>query len=118
MNADPSKGCSKAVSTDGVSAGVATTLAEAPNKAAIIDPFLTSLKQGIYAGLVQEVTRIGTLAAKELERNIKLMATKLALEISNEVSVSSVGNTLTIKIELSDKDLQSIVSETLKNFKR
>ena len=76
--------------------------------------FLEALKKGVYSGITGEIAQIAHEAGMKLERAIKMQAASIALQISEQVSVSSFNREITIKLEIPDIDVKKIVSDTLK----
>ena len=75
--------------------------------------FLEALKKGVYSGVTGEIAKIAHEAGVRLERAIKMQAAGIALQISEQVSISSFNKEITIKLEIPNMDVSKIVSDTV-----
>jgi len=67
--------------------------------------FSEALRKGIYAGIAGEINKIAREAAGKLEHSINMIAAQVALQISNNVSISSSDNKVKIEIDIPSVDV-------------
>jgi len=112
LTTDPNLGCGKPTRED-----VETRLATQPAPTGHYQLFLEALKKGVYSGVTGEIAKIAHEAGIRLERAIKMQAAQIALQISEQVSISSNSRKITIELEIPDFDVDGIVSETKHDLK-